>query len=80
MNYDDIKVNQNYRIKISKKRPKNWNASGMMDHYMGKVVKIRSKSAGTVRIVQIEDKQYSWAFSASDFEVVYQLPEELFEI
>jgi len=80
MNYDDIKVNQNYRIKISKKRPKNWNASGMMDHYMGKIVQIRSKGGGAVRIVQIEDPQYSWAFLASDFEVVYQLPEELFEI
>jgi len=62
-------------VKTYETRPSVWNQEGLMDKYMGKIVTI--KHASRVRIWEDGGK---WMWRSGDFEEVYLLPEDLFEI
>ena len=80
---EDIHIGSWYKIKDwTGKRPRQWNASGMMDKYAGQTVLVTNKKHNrTIRIDQGDDIKYRWSFNADDFETpVDLLEDELFEI
>jgi len=83
MNIDDIEIGKYYKIKdMGARRPARWNASGMMDKYAGKTVKVTAKKfRNTIKIEQGDDLEYSWSFDPDNFETLVDfLEDELFEI
>lgn len=84
-----------YKIKDFKKRPGGWNGSGRignggMDHFIGRVVTIRSASKGNITIKEDDrgdlgpgNKKIFWYFNPGDFEEIiesFKFDDKLFEI
>jgi len=67
---------QKVKVRIYKKRPGRWNSDGLMDMYMDKIVTINKIAGKQITIMEDDD----WIWDKSDFEPVFFLPEELFEI
>lgn len=91
----ELIIGKKYQIKNFTRRPNGWNGSGKigngaMDHFIGKIVTIRSILGGSVTIK--EDDRHSdtgagsknyWYFNPTDFQEIiesFKFDEELFEI
>ena len=67
---------QRVKVKTYKSRPGRWNTDGLIDKYMNQVVTIATINGSRISIKEDID----WVWTKDDFEAVFLLPEELFEI
>lgn len=91
----ELIIGKKYQIKNFTERPTGWNGIGKlgeggMDHFIGRIVTIRSTGPGSITIEE-DDRNAGegrrsrsfWYFSPSDFQEIiepFKFDEELFEI
>lgn len=59
-------------VKVKDKRDMHWNQSGKMDHWRGKVVKVRKISSGVIKIEDDRNEFHNsdgagWTWKKTDF-------------
>lgn len=66
MKKEDLKVGD--KVLLKNRRGENWNSKGEMDHYMGKIVTIRSLDGNIFTIEEDDRKLGYWNFRYEDIE------------